>query len=420
MNLENHEYESALLGCILLDNRVMDEIQINSAIFDNQLCRNTFKEIENIRAKRAVADIVTVSQAMRDQAAFIAGLTSYVPSAANARFYYDELAELARRRRLSSLARELGEEAINADSSSSIFSFLDKSLSEIANIREIGYENVSGFMLPTIRELEARYKNKGKLSGIDTGFPELNIKTDGWQKQSLVIIGARPGSGKTSIALNMASAAVKSDNAIGFFSAEMSGPSLLKRLIADWGSANYNGMNTGKMTPSDLLSIQEAGKKLADTSFFINDQPSITLDALITDARKMKRRENINILFVDYLSLISNRRNDIPRHEQVAEISSRLKSLARELDIPVIVLSQLTREAQGERPKLSQLRDSGAVEQDADIVILLHNLGWTDDHHTRIKLNLIVEKNRNGATGDIPMQFVPAWMRFNEVTESWT
>ena len=148
---------------------------------------------------------------------------------------------------------------------------------------------------------------------------------------------------------------------------------------------------------------------------FINDAPAISLYELVSEARKMKRRENVDVIFVDYLSLVSNERKDMPRHEQVAQISKTLKALARELDIPVIVLSQLTREAQGERPKLSQLRDSGAVEQDADIVILLHNQGWIDERvKDKIRINLIIEKNRNGQVGDVPMVFTPSWMRFNE------
>jgi replicative DNA helicase len=275
-------------------------------------------------------------------------------------------------------------------------------------------------MVEAIAEIEAAYRSKGALLGVPTGFPALDDKTNGWQKQALIIIGARPGAGKTSIALNMATAAVRKGVPVGIFSAEMSGPAIVKRLIADWGQVEYKRIQSGVMGGGDMAKIYQAFQDLADHTIRMNDRPGIALPDLVADARMMRRRDKVGILFIDYLSLVSNDRRDIPRHEQVAEISRTLKTLARELDIPVVVLSQLTREAQGERPKLSQLRDSGAVEQDADMVILLHNMGWTDDARTHVKINLIVEKNRNGATGDVPMIFRPAMMRFAEVEKEWT
>jgi replicative DNA helicase len=419
MQLENHDYEMALLGAVLIDNRVLEEFPLNEALFDNENCRMVLREINTIRARGGVADIKTVALGMAERASFVAVLSSCAPSSANAAFYYKELVELSRRRRFSSLARELSELAIGAESSDEIFRYIDESVSKIADTRQTNYALIQDYMPSVINMLSERFKNKGKLSGIPTGFPELDDKTDGWQNGNLIIIGARPGTGKTSIALNMASAAVRHNFKVGFFSAEMSAEALIMRMIADWGSANFRGMRTGRLSPSDMASIAEGGKLLAATHFFINDQPAISLDALLSDARKMKRREGVQILFIDYLSLINNRRDRTPRHEQIAEISASLKNLARELGLPVIVLSQLTRDAQGDRPNMAQLRDSGAVEQDADVIILLHNLGWADDAHTRLKLNLIVEKQRDGAIGDIPMQFVPSYMRFNEMEEPW-
>jgi replicative DNA helicase len=217
----------------------------------------------------------------------------------------------------------------------------------------------------------------------------------------------------------MSTAALRAGNAVGFFSAEMDAKSILKRMISDWGSVDFKRLQSGVMGKGDFASIEEAFRQIVDSRLFINDRPCISLYDLVSSARQMRRKEAIGVLFIDYLSLVTNERRDIPRHEQVAEISRTLKGLARELDIPIVVLSQLTREAQGERPKLSQLRDSGAVEQDADMVILLHALGFTDESRTELKINLIVEKNRNGATGEISMVFKPQVMRFGESDQTW-
>lgn len=415
MKLENHEYEKALLGCILLDNRILEEYQIARNYFDHKDCMAVFDEIQKTVGRKAVANIVELGLMRPDLAGFIAELTSQVPSAANAEFYVVELSELARRRGIAKLAREIAHRATSDENTGSIFEYIDQALVQIADLRQVGYQKVAGYMLDVTAALEGYYKNQGKLSGIATGFPALDAKTNGWQKQNLIIIGARPGTGKTSIALNLSSAALRDGKTVGFFSAEMSAQSIIMRIIADWGPVQYGNMMRGTMSQAEYTSLHEAARKLYECNMFINDAPAISLYELVSEARKMKRRENVDVIFVDYLSLVSNERKDMPRHEQVAQISKTLKALARELDIPVIVLSQLTREAQGERPKLSQLRDSGAVEQDADIVILLHNQGWIDERvKDKIRINLIIEKNRNGQVGDVPMVFTPSWMRFNE------
>lgn len=419
MNLENHDYEQALLGAILKDNRVLEEYKLSSSLFDNENCRRVFEQIQRARASGAVADLVTVGTALPGLAAYVTILTSNCGSVANIGHYIEELRELSQRRGIATMSRVLADMAVNAEDVGNIFAYADKMSLQIQDCGDVGYAPLSDALPGAVKALEAAFKARGTLTGIDTGFPELNEKTNGWQKQEMIVIGARPGAGKTSIALNMASAAVRSGKAVGFFSAEMSTQSLIKRLIADWGSVEFKRLNTGLMGGSDFQSIMDAARKLADASFLVNDQPCISLRDLISDARRMKRREHVDIIFVDYLSLIGNEKNNLRRYEQVAEISKAFKQLARELDIPVIALSQLTRDAQGERPNMAQLRDSGAVEQDADIIMLLYNQGWTDDNRTHMKITLIVEKGRNIGTGDIPMIFQPSRMRFGETDTPW-
>ena len=418
MNLTNHEYEASLLGCILIDNRVLEEMPIAASFFDLAHHAEIFKMVLAIRAESGEANIVTVSARLPAAASRIAGLTN-IGSAANAKFYADTLREFASRRGLMKIAREVAERSTDSDDVDGIFAYIDRSLLEVAGMTEGGYKIVADYMPGVIDDLRKAFDRKGALSGITTGFPELDEKTCGWQPETMVVIGARPGAGKTSIALNMATTAIKHNYKAGFFSAEMSAHSIILRIIADWGTMDHRRMRNGVLGRADYDKILMAASEIATANLFLNDRPSISLRDLVSESRKMRRREGVDIIFVDYLSLVSNERRDVPRHEQVAEISKTLKALARELQIPIIVLSQLTREAQGERPKLSQLRDSGAVEQDADMVILLHHLGFTDDTKTMVKINLIVEKNRSGATGDLPLLFQPLYMRMREVEERW-
>lgn len=413
-SMQNDEYERALLGQILMDNAVREEYQIDRAIFSVPLNARVYECIEKAMASGAVANIAELARMMPEEAAFIARLTSY-PSAANAGYHVAELRELSRRRAIMRMAREASEMTRDyQNKSDDIIAACDRILLEISMNKGGGYRHVSACMDDALAMILKAHELKGKLSGVPTGFDMLDRWTCGWQPGTLNIIGARPGAGKTSIALNMASAALRAGYPVGFFSAEMNAASIIKRMVSDWGLVNFGTLNSGFFSEMDLPKIEKACIDIAATRLYVNDTPNIKLGALIEDARRMKRKEGAGILFVDYLSLVDNKRSDIPRHEQVAEISRTLKCLSRELEIPIIALSQLTREAQGERPKLSQLRDSGGVEQDADMVILLWNKGWTDERHEELDIVFIVEKNRNGQTGDVDMIFKPSRMRFAE------
>ena len=414
MKLDNPEFENALLGCIMLDNRVLDEYAINGALFNNVLSKRIWSQIESARSMGATADIREIALRIPEHAAQIASLTD-VPSASNVKYYYDELVELARRRGLFKLARDVSSLAHEAESSNEIFSEIDRRLAEIAGTKDAGYKQVSSYIPAVLSDIEYANKNQGKLSGIDTGFAELNNKTNGWQRQDLIIIGARPSRGKTALALNCSSAALRSGNKVGFFSVEMSANSIIKRMISDYACVKFTNIRNGFLSNSDIASIADACSRLASQSLFINDTPSIKLSDLVSDARRMKRNESIDIMFVDYMSIIDNKQTKIPRHEQVAEICATLKGLARELDIPIVSLSQLTRETEGTRPTMANLRDSGALEQDADLIGLLHRVGYTDETRSEAQIDFLLEKNRNGATGDIHMVFKPSYMRFKEV-----
>ena len=417
-SLHNPEYEKALLGCILIENEVLDDNHIQPELFQAPRNRAIFNTILELKNTGVVVDIREVALCIPQDAGYIATLSD-IPSSANVKFYIDRLVEFYQKRMITRLARLMIESVESDKEVSEILYILDEEALRIDETKSVVYQNMTGPLHGASMEIEAAFKSKGALTGVPSGFGSLDEKTDGWQRQELIVIGARPGTGKTSIALNMVSAASRQGFPVGIFSAEMSAVSLAKRMYADWANVDFHKLKSGFLSGADMLSIAEATGAIPSAKIFINDKPSISIHELVADARRMKRKERIGLLVVDYLSLIRNEKQGVPRHEQVAEISMKLKGLARELDIPVIVLSQLTREAQNGKPNLAQLRDSGAVEQDADVVILLQHKGYTDDTNKEMRINLIVEKQRNGATGLVPMIFKAPKMRFAETEQEW-
>ena len=413
MKLENHDYENALLGCILLDNRVLDEYKVKSTLFDNALARRVFSEIEKARSGGYVADIREISLRIPQDAGRIVSLTD-VPSAANVKFYYDSLVDLAKRRGLFKLAREVCENVKDDKSTDEVFSLIDKSLLEISDNAISGYRHIGDFIPETLKEIEYANRHKGQIIGIPTGFGELDKKTNGWQNGDFIVIGARPSRGKTALALNMASASARANRRVGLFSIEMTASSLIKRLIADWGNVQHGSMRSGFIGGGDIESIAIAAQELCSANIYIDDTANIKLNDFISSARKMKRNEKVDILFIDYLGLIDNKRDGMARWEQMSEVSKSIKGLARELNIPIVSLSQLTRDTESAKPTMANLRDSGSIEQDADVIGLLHRVGTPDDEGN-VEIDFLLEKARNGTTGEIHMLFKPAYMRFKEV-----
>jgi replicative DNA helicase len=191
------------------------------------------------------------------------------------------------------------------------------------------------------------------------------------------------------------------------------------RMISDWGNVDSNNLRSGFISQAQIQSIAESCQRIAQTGLFINDTANIQFPALVSDARRMKRKEGVDIIFIDYMGLIVNEKNNLKRHEQVSEISRNLKGLARELDIPIVVLSQLTRESHGGKPTIADLRESGSLEQDADIIILLQDMGFTDEDKTCKKIKWIIGKQRNGAIGEISMIFKGNFMRMRQSETQW-
>jgi replicative DNA helicase len=250
--------------------------------------------------------------------------------------------------------------------------------------------------------------------------------TAGFQNSEFIVIGARPSVGKTAIALTMAKhIAIDQGVSTGFFTLEMSDKALMQRLISLETSIPSQHLRTGLLKNSDISRMIDAAGRIYEAPLYIADMPGMKLLDLRSLARRMKSDKDVKIIFIDYLTLITSENPDMPRHEQIAEISRSLKALARELDIPIVVLSQVKRDAEGKRPNLSDIRESGSVEQDADLVMFLHRDRDTErkadektDNSQNIVTELIIAKQRNGPVGTVEVMFVPSFTRFENLDKS--
>ncbi len=286
------------------------------------------------------------------------------------------------------------------------------------------YQKADTIVTETVNVIEKLFHAGGDYTGVPTGFPELDQFTSGFQDSEYIVIGARPSVGKTALALTMASyMAVHKKIPVGFFTLEMSGKSLMQRLLSAEAKIDSSRIRNGMLKHSDFSKLTEAAGRLYEAPLFIEDTPNIKLLELRAQARRMRKNENIRAIFIDYIGLIeSDSRNNIPRHEQVAEVSRSLKSLARELDIPIIALSQVGRQSEGKEPTLADLRESGSIEQDADVVMFIHKQRETDkdlEHNskTTIETDLILAKQRNGPVGTCKLVFIPKFTRFESLAK---
>ncbi len=424
MELTNPATERALLGHILFDSRILDEIKVSSSLFSDPLNCLIWQEIEKVRASGCKVDMPTIGMRMRQNAAYIASLTDGVSP--NGAYFVQELSELARMRGFVDIAKGIMLNIKDGEKSAYLSEYVERELTKMSEHTEDGYKHVSAIIPGVIEEIEKAHKLKGALSGIPTGFEKLDSMLNGWQPEYYVI-GARPSTGKTAIALNCASSALNATKRetglgfkVGFISAEMSARSLIKRDISDRSSVDHSRIRSGFFASGDMDAIQDAMAQLVEKGLYICDIPNITKTQLISESRKMKRKEKIDILFIDYIGLIANENRDIPRHEQIADISRSLKGLSRELGIPIVALSQVTRDAEGKRPTMANIRESGSIEQDSDGILFLWDNGSDDDSGSVQRITLIVAKQRSGPCGDIPLLFHKNKMRFRQAeVDKW-
>lgn len=439
----HEEAEWATLGALLLNfsSDIFEDIQqyVRPESFFKGAHQIIFQAILRLVDKNEGVDILTLTDelAASDEldkaggASYLASLTSRVPTTANIAYYAKIVQITSIRRELINVARGMISNAhddsketrlIIDDAERSIF---DLSQNQNRGILKPAREVIQN----TINEIENRYQLKEPFTGIPCGFGKLDALTSGFQNSEMIILGARPSIGKTAMALCMATnIAIKNHIPCGFFTLEMSAESLMKRIIASEIRINSNNLRNGLLKPADFHKIGEIGSSIYEAPLIIQDTPNISLLDLRSLARKMVLKKGVKIIFIDYIGLISVEDTRLPRYEQVSSVSHSLKALARELDIPIVILSQVGRQSQEKAPTLADIRESGALEQDADVVIFLHRdpkkPGEEDDdsivvHNNMngLKTKLIVAKQRNGPTDKFDIIFFPQYTRYDNFTD---
>jgi replicative DNA helicase len=428
----NAEAEQAVLGAVLLDPDSVpvvlkyllpDDFYVNAN-------RDVFGGMISLYEKGQKADLITLTDELKGQGtldhaggpAYIAGLTNVTPSSANVEYYAKIVQETSIRRRLIKLSAELNSKA--RDEATESGAILDEAQQRIFDITQnrqsVSYKSVKELLPETIKTIERLFKNKNAFTGVPSGLGDLDSMTSGFQDSEFIVIGARPSVGKTALALSMAShIAVKERISCAFFSLEMADMAIMQRLISSEARIASNKIRTGLIKPSDFSALMEAAGRIYEAPLYIIDMPNMKLLDLRTMVRRLKAEKDIKIVFIDYLTLITHDNADLPRWEQISSISRSLKALARELRIPVVALSQLKREAEGKQPSLSDLRESGSIEQDADLILFLHrdreSSKSKDEQSSMIETELIVAKQRNGPVGKTSIAFLPSITRFEAI-----
>ncbi len=422
---QNIEAEQSLLGALLIDKDAI--INIAEMLSPEHFYREEqhgqiYNAIIQLFEKREPIDLVTITDRLQSNGvldkvggpAYLAELVNMVPTAAHVESYARIIKEHAMRRHLIANATRFVE--IGYDESREVADIVEECEQSIFAISQNNLKRdfiqLKDALAQSFDRLDELQKTSGKLRGVPTGFKDLDNKLAGLQDSNLVIFAARPGMGKTSFALNIAQhASVNLGLPVGIFSLEMSSEELVDRIIVAQADIDAWALKTGRLSEKDLDRITHAYGQLAEAPLFIDDTPGATISEIRTKARRLQAEHGLKLIIVDYLQLIHGR-NIENRVQEVTEISQALKNLARELKVPVLALSQLSRavESRGgvKKPQLSDLRESGGIEQDADVVMFIYR----EDETQREYVKLAIEKHRNGSTGDVDLIFKGERMKF--------
>jgi replicative DNA helicase len=434
----NLEAERASLGAILLDGEVIGNVlrYLRAEDFYAPAHQKIFKGILELFNRGETIDLISLSDRLSAAGelencggnVYISSLTNEVPTSANVEYYAKIVKDRSVRRRLLRISTEVAARAYDEGMETRVLiEEAEQQIFEITDDQHTdSYRGVHDIIPETIEAIERLYHTKDSYTGIPCGFPDLDNMTSGFQNSEFIIIGARPSVGKTALALTMAAnMAIHRKIPVGFFTLEMADMALMQRLLSSEARINSEKLRTGMLRPADFHNLTEAAGRIYEAPLFIDDTPNIKLLDLRAQARRMKSKEGIKILFVDYIGLIEpENKNNVPRHEQVAEISRSLKSLARELELPIVCLSQVGRQSEGKPPTLADLRESGSIEQDADVVLFLHREREdTRDAHGQegggagnVETDLVIAKQRNGPVGTVKLAFLPHYTKFEMFT----
>ena len=424
---QNIEAEEAVIGSMLIEqNAVISALEIlKPEDFYKENHRIIFRQIAEMADKLEAVDLVTLAENLKNAgylekiggAAELARLANFVPTAANVEYYARIVAEKSVLRRLIAASTEIAASAY--DSQYEVDEILDKAEETIFQISQgrttQGYVHLKDVLVETMEKLEYLASHKGNVVGLSSGFSDLDSITSGFQPSDLIILAARPSVGKTSLGLNIArNIAIREDCSVAVFSLEMSREQVAQRLLCSESAINSQKLRNGFLSDDEWRRLSIGLGRLGEAKIFIDDTPGISVMELRAKARRIKAEHGLGLVVVDYLQLMRTRKQE-NRQQEISEISRSLKSLARELDVPIIAMSQLSRaveQRQDRRPVLSDLRESGAIEQDADVVMFLYTEPELEQNNL---IELIVAKQRNGPTGSLKLFFSREICRFGDV-----
>lgn len=444
---QNIEAEQAVLGAIFLNTDALADAMeyVEADDFYRRAHQILFQAMVNLNNDGEAIDVLTVQNYLTTNnqlddvggVAYIAELATSVPTAANAGYYAKIVEGKSMLRRLISTATNIIMQANNGDDD--VPSLLDSAERQIMDVSErrnrSGFREIKDVLNETLSDIDRLSQQSEDITGLPTGYREFDKMTAGLQPDNLIILAARPAVGKTAFALNIAqNVATSTDTSVAIFSLEMSAESLVNRMLCAEGSINANHLRTGQLDEGEWQNLIVAMGALSNTSIFIDDTPGIKMAEIRAKCRRLaKEKGNLGLVVIDYLQLIEGS-NKESRQQEVSEISRQLKKLAKELSVPILALSQLSRgveQRQDKRPVLSDIRESGSIEQDADIVAFLYR----DDYYERGEskseedgddqdslnqdvgeVELIIEKNRAGARGTVKLLFIKSYNKFSNIS----
>ncbi len=428
---QNLDAEKSLLGAILIDEDVLADVSeaVKPRDFYDKNHEMIYDGMLRLYEKHKPVDMLTLTDELKRKdhlslvggSAYLSELTNYVPTAAHAEAYADLVSQKAVRRRLIKASGDISE--MGYDEDSDVQELLAKAESELFSVSDQSLKqdltSISDILADSFDRMEELHRNKGAIRGIRTGYRDLDNMTAGLQRSDLIILAARPAMGKTTFVTNLAyNIATIEKKPVLFFSLEMSKEQLLDRMLADAAGVDSWNIRTGNLSDEDFDKISTAMGEMNEAPFFIDDKPGLTVLELRTKARRVAHEQDLGLIVIDYLQLMQGSgRHDGNRVQEVSEISRGLKLVARELNVPVIALSQLSRSVESRQPpipQLSDLRESGSIEQDADIVSFIYRPGYYEPDNPDVAniTDLIIAKHRNGPVGKVSLYFHPERLRF--------
>ncbi|TCO07667.1 replicative DNA helicase [Natronoflexus pectinivorans] len=434
------ELEEAVLGAMLLEKDAFTNVSeiLKTECFYKEAHQHIYEAITSLFARQEPADLLTVTEELRRMAKleevggafYITQLTGRVASAAHIEYHSRIIYQKYLQREMIRISGVIQTKAF--DESEDVNDLLEEAENSLFMLSQGSMKRDATQISPVINEaiemIQVASKRTDGLSGVPSGFTELDRMTSGWQNSDMVVIAARPAMGKTAFVLSMArNMAVKYNQAVAVFSLEMSNVQLVNRLIVAETELAAEKIKTGKLEPYEWEQLDHKIKSLVDAPIFVDDTAGLSVFELRAKCRRLKKQHDLKIIIIDYLQLMNaSGMNPGNRQEEVSMISRSLKGLAKELNVPILALSQLnrgveSRTGEGKRPQLSDLRESGAIEQDADMVLFIHRPEYykiTEDENGNSLIGMaeiIIAKHRNGATGDVRLRFRPEVIRFEDV-----